>query len=81
MATDYTADPWPQLLGGPGLPCGYTHDDHVQDGEALTCVRAAGHPGDESVPARDMHLADCGGQPVLFGEPLAIDPETGEVTP
>ena len=71
MATDYTADPWPLLLGDPGPACGYTHDDHVQNGVPLTCVRAASHPGGVAVPARDMHLADVEGQPVFFGDPLA----------
>jgi hypothetical protein len=79
MATDYTAEPWLALLGDPGPACGYTHDDHVQNDVPLVCVRAAGHPGGVAVPARDMHLADVDGQPVFFGDPLAVDPQTGEV--
>lgn len=75
MATDYTTPPWPELLGDDGPPCGYTHDDHVQDDAPLVCVRAAGHPGGVHVPARDMHLADVDGRPVLFGQPLTA--ETG----
>ena len=75
MATDYTIAPWPELLGDPGDPCGYTHDDHVQDGVPLVCVRAAGHPGGVHVPARDRHLADLDEQPVFFGDPLTA--ETG----
>lgn len=73
-------DAWAQLgpLGGDER-CGYTHDDHVQDGVPLVCVRAPGHPGGTEVLARDMHLADIDGQPVLFGDPLVFDPVTGEV--
>lgn len=74
-----TAPPWPDLLGDPGEPCGYTHADHTADGQPdgppLVCVRAEGHPGGPSVPARDQHLADVDGQPVFFGEPLAFDAE------
>lgn len=69
------ADAWAGLVGDDGTPCGYTHDDHVQDGEALVCVRGAGHPGTRV--ARDMHLAVVAGEPVFFGDPLPIE----EVTP
>jgi hypothetical protein len=75
MAADYSKDPWPLLLGEPGPGCGHTHVDHVQDDVPLTCIRAQGHPGDPSVPARDMHLADVAGEPVFFGDPLVFDPE------
>lgn len=71
MATD----PWPGLLGHPGEACGYTHDEHVHDDEALVCLRAKGHPGPDNLPARDMHLASVGGEPVFFGDPLVTDSE------
>jgi len=67
---------------GPEL-CGYTHEGHVHviDGEdrPLKCVRAPGHKG--ARVAVEIHLASHPDGPVFFGDPLAADPESGDLIP
>lgn len=63
--------------------CGYTHADHVHDvggvDHVLRCVRAPGHTG--ATVAADMHLADLGGEPVFFGDPIEPDPVDDGIMP